>query len=149
MLNKGDKLPLPLPLPPLLLLLLLLLLPPPPQNSCNNIHPSSMVCYKYKIVNALHKCDDDDNNTRMLLFCFYYKHTLRVSNTFTNILREWEMLPRDIKLNFSNNRGCNNINCIIGYFPLSGRLLLSSDVVTLTGISIRFSWKGTTNRRTT
>jgi hypothetical protein len=32
------------------------------QNSCSTIHPRNMVCFKYIIVNTLHKCDDDDDD---------------------------------------------------------------------------------------
>jgi hypothetical protein len=33
-----------------------------PQNSSNTIHPTNMVCFRYIIVNALHKRDDDDDD---------------------------------------------------------------------------------------
>ena len=32
------------------------------QNSCNTTYPRNMVCFRYIIVNSLHKEDDDDDD---------------------------------------------------------------------------------------
>jgi hypothetical protein len=32
------------------------------ENSCNTIYPRNMVCFRYIIVNTLHKGDNKDNN---------------------------------------------------------------------------------------
>jgi len=47
------------------------------QNRCNTVYPSDMVCFRYIIVNTLHKGgdDDDDDNNNNNTYLLTYLHT--------------------------------------------------------------------------
>jgi len=51
------------------------------QNSCNTVCPTNMVCFRYIIVNILHKDDDDDNNNN------------NNNNTWRHVLASCNILP--------------------------------------------------------
>jgi hypothetical protein len=76
------------------------------QNSCYTIYPRNMVCFKYRIVNILHKGYNRDNNNN--------------NNNNNNNKVQLEFCEMLSYVLFSTNNSCSFSTCICVPLPSRG-----------------------------
>ena len=53
------------------------------QNSCNTVYPRNMTCFRYLIVDSVHKADNNNNKNHYYYYCCYFFFIIVCSNIGT------------------------------------------------------------------